>query len=142
MLREIPNVRQIPGEPARRWFADERMDLYVWLGDAGAIIGFQLAYDKPHAEKAITWKRESGYLHTGVDDGARPSRHPGTPILVADGRFDANRVLREFRDRAVEIDTSVEEFVSRKISQFSGEEIPALDNRETETVPESKSRTP
>ncbi len=61
MLREITAVRQRAGEPRRRWLQDEGMDLFVWLGAADAIVGFQLAYDKPQAERALTWKGKSGF---------------------------------------------------------------------------------
>jgi hypothetical protein len=53
LLREIPRVKQHAGEPPRRWFTDETMDLYVWAGDDCRIIGFQLTYNKLRAEKAI-----------------------------------------------------------------------------------------
>ena len=87
MLREITAVRQIPGEACRRWFQDDEMDLFVWLGERSEIVGFQLAYDKPHAEKAITWKAGTGFRHARVDDGARPGHYPGSPLLVAAGAF-------------------------------------------------------
>jgi hypothetical protein len=35
MLSEIPEARQIRGEPRRRWFTSESMDLYVWVGTLG-----------------------------------------------------------------------------------------------------------
>lgn len=116
MLREIPKARQIPGEAPRRWFTDERMDLFVWIGEDDALAGFQLTYDKPEAEKALSWKRSQGYLHTRVDDGSRPGRHPGSPMLVADGAFDAPRVLAEFLGRAEEIDENVVRFVESTIA--------------------------
>ena len=53
MLREIEKTRQIAGEPTRRWFSDTSMDLIVWVEQESAV-GFQLTYDKPHAEKAVT----------------------------------------------------------------------------------------
>ncbi len=69
MLREVQNVRQIGGDPSRRWFSDPGMDLIVWM-EARDIVGFQLTYDKPHAEKAVTWRAGAPELsYTGVDDG-------------------------------------------------------------------------
>ena len=100
----------MPGEPRRRWFNDEAMDLYVWLDDDG-YIGFQLTYGKPRAEKALTWKLGDQFTHTGVDDGSRPGRHPGSPILVADGVIDVDSVLHEFRERAKDIDVGIAQFV-------------------------------
>lgn len=115
MLREIPAARQVPGESRRRWFNDEAMDLFVWLDEHDDLVGFQLTYDKPHAEKALTWKRGGSLTHAGVDEGARPGKHPGSPILVADGEFDAERVLREFRARCAQIDHGVGQFVAVRI---------------------------
>jgi len=39
MLREIRDVRQVSGEPMRRWFSDEDFDLIVWLDPEDRIIG-------------------------------------------------------------------------------------------------------
>ena len=126
MLREIPDVRQIPGEPRRRWFNDEAMDLYVWLDDSNECVGFQLTYGKPRAEKAFTWKAGDRYSHLGVDDGARPGRHPGSPILVPDGVFDAAGVLPEFRERAGHMDAEVADFVAAKIEALCEIPVPAV----------------
>jgi len=121
MLREIHAVKQHPGELRRRWFAAESMDLFVWYGDSGTIVGFQLSYDKPHAERAITWKRDSGFTHTVVDDGARPGKYPETPLLVVDGVFAASRVLRVFQAQAMEIDDAIVHFVSARLIEFPRE---------------------
>ncbi|GAB6039841.1 hypothetical protein [Endothiovibrio diazotrophicus] len=120
MLREITAVRQIPGEPRRRWFQDEAMDLFVWF-EGETIVGFQLSYDKPDRERTLTWRRERGYDHARTDDGSRPGRHPATPILVADGVFDVARVAVEFARRAAGIDGAVEGFVVERIRRASGE---------------------
>ena len=119
MLREINKVKQIPGELRRRWFTDEKMDLFVWIGDNDVFSGFQLSYDKPTAERAITWKRGEGYQHTRVDEGSRPGHHPGSPLLVADGTFDASRVLVEFLGNAKEIDETVVRLVEAQLKGLS-----------------------
>ena len=73
----------------RRWIADEYFDLIVWYEAAGAIHGFQLCYDKPGRERALTWTRERGFSHTAIDSGeSRPTANR-TPILVPDGVFPA-----------------------------------------------------
>lgn len=118
MLREIKAIRQIPGEARRRWFQDESMDLFVWLDPNGSIVGFQLTYDKPHAEKALTWRDGDGYVHTRVDDGARPGQYPGTPLLVPDGVCDAARMRQIFEERAVEMDPAVKAFVAGKLREL------------------------
>lgn len=70
-LTEVRNVRQVPGELRRRWFGSEEFDLIVWCDDSGVPSAFQLCYDKPRAEHALTWKHDLGFLHTVVDDGDR-----------------------------------------------------------------------
>ena len=123
MLMEIPSVRQIPGEPRRRWFHDECMDLFAWM-EGGEIVGLQLSYDKPHRERTLTWRREAGYRHARTDEGTRPGRHPGTPLLVADGEFDSARVAGEFQRRAAKIDPAVAGFVHDRLlrAAFGGRE--------------------
>ena len=76
MLTEFVNVRQVPGEPKRRWFSDDNFELIVWMNEDGKIIGFQLDYDKDKNMRALTWKDPSSYFHHRVDDG---EDHPLKP---------------------------------------------------------------
>jgi len=97
------------------------MDLIVWLGDDGSILGFQLAYDKLHSEHALTWKRRSGFRHESVDDGeGRPGKYKATPILIADGVFAAPKVAQCFKDRAAGLDQRVADFVYAKLIDYPG----------------------
>jgi hypothetical protein len=116
-LTEIPDVRQIPGEPRRRWFTADTLDLIVWCDDTGAPTGFQLAYDKPRSEHALTWTREGGLAHTAVDDGDAGALAPkATPVLVPDGHFDLDRVRRLFAAAARGVDRDVAAFVEARLA--------------------------
>jgi hypothetical protein len=85
MLREISDVRQIPGDPRRRWFSDDAFDLIVWESRAGGIAGFQLCYDNGGDQRALTWAPEAGLRHCAVDTGeSRPGKPKSVPILVCD----------------------------------------------------------
>src|SRR5580698_9807360 len=118
MLREIVNVRQIVGEPGRRWFTDARLDLVIW-NDNGEIIGFQLCYDKQQGERAVTWKADSGFRHNAVDAGEdRPGRYKATPILVADGSFDAQAVAADFLEQSGDLDPGSRDFIHMKLLEY------------------------
>lgn len=122
MLREIPRVRQIPGEPYRRWFCDEDFDLIVWL-EGAAIVGFQLSYNKntPSQQRALTWKRDLGYTHDRVDDGEnRPGSHKSTPILVPDGLFSHQQIAQQFAAVSDEVDTDIAAFVYTRLMAYPG----------------------
>ena len=72
MIHEVKRTRQVPGEGFRRWFTDSDFDLIVWYegqDEDGPIAGFQLCYDKQGAERALTWRRATGFSHEKVDDG-------------------------------------------------------------------------
>jgi len=115
MLREITGVRQIEGEPHRRWFTDDLLDLIVWDAESD-IVGFQLCYDKTHAERAVTWKAGSGFNHNAVDSGeGRAGRYKGSPILVADGGFDVQRVATSFHDQSGALDAGSSDFIYLKL---------------------------
>ena len=119
MLREIAHVRQIAGEPPRRWFCSDDFDLIVWHDDSGAFWGFQLCYDLRGAERALSWSESAGYAHTGVDEGdSRSFRHKGTPILVADGSFDADTVGARFRSESAGLPPDLAEWVAEKIAGY------------------------
>ena len=112
-------VRQASGEPRRRWFASNDLDLIVWCDDSGSPIGFQLCYDKLRSEHALTWKPELGFVHTAVDDGEDKVglRYKSTPILVADGRFDANGVSDLFCASSGRLPPDIVKFVTTKLRQ-------------------------
>ena len=80
MFREISGVKQIPGELCRRWVFCESMDLFVWTNDSDEIVSYQLSYNKPHPEKALSWSLEKGFTHDDVDDGSRPGHNPASTI--------------------------------------------------------------
>ncbi len=96
-LTEAKDCRQVRGEPRRRWFGSDQMDLIVWCDDAGAPIGFQLCYDVGRKEHALTWRPGFGYTHNAVDDGddVRGGIQKRTPVLVPNGaaNFERLRVL-------------------------------------------------
>ncbi|HEX6592464.1 MAG TPA: hypothetical protein VF050_10735 [Moraxellaceae bacterium] len=84
MLTEIARTHQRPGEPRRRWFTSETLDLMVWLDEAGELLAFQFSYGKPQDEKALSWSRQQGLSAQQVEDGSNllPG-HKASPLLVA-----------------------------------------------------------
>ncbi len=122
MLREILTARQVPGDPARRWFTSSKTDLYIWVDERGSPIGFQLCYDKQHRERALTWTEGSGFCHMAVDGGeSRPGRYKGAPILVADGAIDARQILGEFLGEAKSLPVEFVRIVESQLRELAGE---------------------
>lgn len=114
-------VKQIPGEPRRRWFEDNYFDLLVWENEAGPIVAFQLSYDKRHNQRSLMWKEQIGYMHNKVDDGEnKPGKYKATPILVEDGVLDFVKVAEKFKLNSKAIDTEVSTFVYNKILEYPG----------------------
>lgn len=68
-LGELRRVRQVPGEPRRRWFSSPEEDLIVWIDAEGAITGFQFCYDRNGLERAFTWHADGRTSHEVVDAG-------------------------------------------------------------------------
>jgi len=119
MLREMSSVRQIPDEPRRRWFSDAHFDLVIWTDDSGDIVGFQLCYDRAHAERALTWRRDTGFSHNAVDSGeGRPGRYKAPPILVADGAFDPQTVAAMFLGHSGALDSRSSDFIYYKLLEY------------------------
>src|SRR5262245_35090667 len=108
MFREL-NVAQVPGEPLRRWFQDDQLDLSVWFSPDGAIVGVQLSYDKgTYTERALTWFKDRGYSHMRVDDGENQAgKYKMTPILVPDGALDAAALLRVFESASGSLEPAI-----------------------------------
>jgi len=123
LLREHVDVRQIEGEPRRRWFLDDAIDLIVWFGVEDEIIGFQLCYDKHRDQRALTWHRDRGWRHDRVSDGeGRFGAPKQSPVLVADGMCDYVALAKLFGERCREIDDKISAFVLDKITELQRRE--------------------
>jgi len=123
LLRELPDTRQIAGEPKRRWFTSPELDLIVWLNDDDKPVGFQLCYDKSAGEHALTWREGRGYDHAFVDDGEEitPAQQKSTPILRADGHFNRKRVKEMFLEAAAHVPESLRAYVRRVLESYPRE---------------------
>jgi hypothetical protein len=130
MLREVPNSRQVPGEPRRRCFFSHRQDLWVWLGDDGAPVAFQLAYGKYRDEHAIRWKAGKGFVHERVDDGESAGVIKQAPILVEDGPFRASSVVDQFLAESSELPRDIADFVLVRLREHPEFLNPAADSAE------------
>ena len=117
MLHEIQDVRQNPGEPRRRWFSDPDLDLYVWIGEDGDIVQFQLCYDKGHDEQALTWRSDTGLSRHAVDDGEGGIyRMKSTPILTGAELSGADGVRRTFIDAGQKLEHDLYQFILDRLS--------------------------
>jgi hypothetical protein len=117
-LIEIPNVTQLAGEPRRRWFVSEALDLVVWCDASGRPSGFQLCYGHGGSQRALTWQPDRGFAHMAVDDGERGcGKYKAIPILLADGPFAANQVADRFAGESAELPPEFAEFVNRKLRE-------------------------
>lgn len=87
------------------------MDVFVWLNDDGEIISYQLTYLKPHDEKALVWSKEKGFSHLGVDDGANPGKHPGSPLYIADGTINHPKLISMLNEDGGDLDPWIRNFI-------------------------------
>lgn len=117
MLRDEP-IRNVRGDLRRRWMTDDYFDLIVWLEADETIHGFQLCYDKPHKEHALTWTRAEGFSHHGVDTGENSPEANQTPILTAGGPFPATLVQEEFRKRSAELSPEIRDLVLGTMAEY------------------------
>ena len=111
MLREIKKVSQKRDEPRRRWFTSQDIDLFVWLNNHDEVVSYHLTYNRPHDEKALVWSKEKGFTHLGVDDGSRPGKHPGSPLLVQDGVINPIKIVSMIKKNSGELGPSIEDFI-------------------------------
>lgn len=118
MLREIRDVKQVPGEPRRRWFSDEAFDLIVWFEPEDQIIGFQLCYDKGTGQKALTWLKGDGYQHSRIDDGDNPGKMKASPVLETNGHFDRRGIGRRFAENKGDVPEKIADLVYDRIMHY------------------------
>ena len=121
MMREISHVRQDRRGLKRRWFTDDRWDLYVWE-EHDRIAGFQLCYGKDAYERALTWMEGESPYHAAIDNGSiggANRRH--APILVADGVMPIRAVADRFRVDSTDIDPAVRDYVITRLERLQTE---------------------
>jgi hypothetical protein len=102
-----------------QWFFDDEFDLIIWIDRDETISGFQLCYDKHGTERALTWKKASGYTHERVDSGEEDPTKNRTPILVSDGICPIQEITELFLLRSTEIDPSIRTFVEARLREYS-----------------------
>ena len=119
MLHEVKDVRQIPGDLRRRWFCDDFFDLIVWFDAAGGFQGFQLCYDRQFKPRALTWLKDKGYRHDGIDDGeGETGVHKSSPILVQDGAFSAKTIADQLAGAGTELPEDILGPVLAKVREY------------------------
>lgn len=112
MLREIPRIRQIDGEPQRRWFTSEHVELLVWINSTDQPIGFQLCHRDGGAEHAFTWQQSGELSYRSVDTGESTGMGPkSTPILRANGKADLSMLKQLFERVAANVPRVMHDFV-------------------------------
>lgn len=100
------------------WFSDSSHDLFVWLGNDHQPVGFQFTYDKHRGEHCLSWSAAHGYSHSRIDDGEiTPGKYKMTPVLVADGDFDAGDIANRFERISRDLDTELRQFISDRIRE-------------------------
>ena len=117
MLQKIRGVRQDDAPLERNWFQDDFFDLFVWTDASGAVVAFQLCYDRLNHERVLAWNATAGFIHRRVDDGERTPVKNMSPIMVIDGPFGADGVAAEFERRGMEIDLPLRDFIRGKIGE-------------------------
>ncbi len=97
------------------------MELIVWLDVAGQPEGFQICYSGfAQQEHALTWKRQSGFVHNRVDTGdTRPDKNL-TPILVPDGVVPWERLRRDFSAESDAVESTLRQFVAARLAEGGG----------------------
>jgi hypothetical protein len=116
-MKEISDVRQVPGEGRRRWFFSHEQDLLVWFDDEGAPVAFQLAYGKSRDEHALRWKAGRGFRHHRVDDGESSAMANAAPMLSANGAFRGRAVLKAFLAASAGMPREIADFVAARLRE-------------------------
>jgi hypothetical protein len=117
MLREIRNVKEIPGQGARRWFHDEHLDLFVWYDARGRILGFQLCFDKDtRGERALTFTEDAGYSLDQVAAEASVC-DLGSPVLTRADEFSRQQLIDQLGARGDVLERSLYEYLREKLAE-------------------------
>ncbi len=117
-FRENKQVRQEPGS-MRRWFEAPDIELVVWYDRAAIQTGFQLIYWLPDGERALTWRKGSGFNHFRVDAGDDSPFKNLSPILHADGAVPWPHLEELFRQRAGSLEADLRDHILSRLQAQS-----------------------
>ncbi|HAB10665.1 MAG TPA: hypothetical protein DCE47_03120 [Planctomycetaceae bacterium] len=120
-LHELKFVRQYEGEMLRRWFDDDEglFDLIAWVDDAGAVSGFQLAYNVNGEERAITWLGGT-FSHRDVDPGDDSPLSNDSSVLGDTTVFPIVDIIKKFEHSSRNIASDVRSMLLGKLEEFAG----------------------
>jgi hypothetical protein len=114
-LHLFRGIRQRGDEPRLTWYTAAAADLYVWQDPSGRVVAFEFCYDKLTDEHVLRWRQGTGFLHARVDAGESVPHYNATPIAVADGAPDLDRIALEFERMAAEVRPGIYRFVLAKL---------------------------
>ena len=115
MLREISRSQKTTNGMTRRWFTNEKFDLFVFIKDDNQLAQLQLCYDKHHKEHVIAWSEKYGYEHAYIDTGRNMSGRAGSPVFTTNGLCDIDEVKRSFIDTSLNLDNMLFDQIYRKL---------------------------
>jgi hypothetical protein len=118
-MHEILPPRKESEGARRRWFQDDYFDLYVWQDKAGSVSAFQLCYDRRANERSLRWSPALGFSHDGVDI---PEDKPGramSALLVVDGVFPAQLVMKRFAETAEGLPEDLRKLVDKRLKEYA-----------------------
>jgi hypothetical protein len=117
MLRELPHVRQVPGDRYRRWFSNEALEVVVWYEPTGSIFGFQICYDLQEEPRALTWTPKSGFSHAAVDGGEDSVMSNRSPMLRPGAIYDAGLLDQAFHASSAGLPAPEKRFIEDKLAE-------------------------
>lgn len=118
MLLENPHINQLRGEPRRRFFFDDCLQLYTWTDPQGGIVAFELSYDLWRDARAFRWQAGCGMEHYRIDDGESRAFRKSVAILRPDPSRIDRRIREEFARRSGNMDAGILEAVLRELDRF------------------------
>lgn len=120
MLHEIGHIRQDSDRGLRRWFQDDYFDLYTWQDANGALVAFQLCYQRNRDEGVVSWTAAEGFSHARVDSGEHPFKHARSPLLRSDGTPPFFRIYSRFLDATRGFEAALREPLLERLREYRG----------------------
>lgn len=125
MLKELRNPKQHPGEPCRRLFWDDYLQLCVWVDAQNAPLGFELSYDLAGDCRAFRCMPGPEVEHYAVDDGESRTLRKAIAILRVDRSRINHEIPHVFRCRSQDLEPVIAGLVQRTLEHYLATVAPA-----------------
>jgi hypothetical protein len=111
MMREIEIPQSEHGNPVRRWFQGDHVEMVIWENPDGDILKIRVTSRGKHPEETLTWVSSLGHIcHEHFEE------NPSRSNWVSDSITGSYELFNYFKNEASTLPEMIRSFVLDKLN--------------------------